>query len=557
MQANLDPLASCALCNVIYAMTSKLDYLKKYLAQPGGDDSSPKKEKKKKKSNTSSLNSGLLLRDDSDIMPASKAAVQEQKKFELDVLKAKRRNAFNQGKDSDDDMVVVDQKEAEKAAKVSSVNDDEKSGISWTMKMHVKKPSGTRVKPEIKEESPPRGRPPPSGPNKAPQKQAPAKLPWENGDGSDADLSPPRAGASKVTGNDSDLSPPRGAVKNEDSDLSPPRAAAAAGNDSDLSPPRAAQKPAGKKPAARGDDSDLSPPRAAKQPTIKKEEEPPIKKELQSDDDLSPPRASAPGGKKTKVSLTDSDADLSPPRNARHDSDADLSPPRAKAPKQRHDSDAESDLSPPRKEDEKMASGATSGLVRGEDLRKEAAELREKRKRELEAMPDELTGRDAATVYRNRDGLKIDREEWAMQQQKKKKKKLSDYPEQEIEWGGGVKQKVDLDAEKKRLAAVAAEPLARFVPTADFEAEMRDQKRWSDPMNKFKDQEEEAERERRKKARPKCPHRAPPNRYNIEAGYRWDGKVRGTGYEEKWFKAKNVKEYTKQKHMADMMSLPE
>merc|ERR1719359_1081491 len=130
-------------------------------------------------------------------------------------------------------------------------------------------------------------------------------------------------------------------------------------------------------------------------------------------------------------------------------------------------------------------------------------------------MPDEATGKNATTVYRNRDGLKIDREEWAMQQQKKKKKKLSDYPEQEIEWGGGVKQKVDLDAEKKRRAA---------------------------PMSKFKDQEEEAERERRKKARPKCPHRAPPNRYNIEAGYRWDGKVRGTGYEDKWFKAKNNKE---------------
>lgn len=542
-------------------MTSKLDYLKKYLAQPGGDDGGKKEKKEKKKKNkVGTLGSGLILRDDSDFLPASKAEVKEQRKFEIDRLKAKRRGdvrgEFNQGKDSDEEAVFVDEKEAAKAATVKPAT-EETSGISWTMKMHQKKPAGTRVKPDVKEESPPRGRPPPPGPNRAPQKQAPAKLPWENGEGSDEDLSPPRAQAAgaKDMGNDSDLSPPRAggaAVKAEDdSDLSPPRATG--GGDDDLSPPRAAQKPKGRKPAAGGDDSDLSPPRAS-QPTIKKEE-PPIKKELQSDDDLSPPRAAAPGGKKRH----DSDADLSPPRKARHDSDADMSPPRTQA-KKRHDSDAESDLSPPRggkDKEEAMTSGQSSGLVRGEDLRKEAAALREKRKRDLEAMDDEQTGKDAATVYRNRDGLKVTREEWAMQQQKKKKKRLSDYPEQEIEWGGGVKQKVDVDSEKKRLAAVAAEPLARFEPTKEFEDELKETKRWADPMTKFKDQEEEAERERAKKKRPKCPHRAPPNRYGIEAGYRWDGKVRGTGYEEKWFKAKNVKEYTKAKHIADVMALPE
>ena len=41
------------------------------------------------------------------------------------------------------------------------------------------------------------------------------------------------------------------------------------------------------------------------------------------------------------------------------------------------------------------------------------------------------SGKDAQTVYRNREGRRIDREEWVEQQQKKKKKRAADYPEQD------------------------------------------------------------------------------------------------------------------------------
>merc|ERR1711974_332039 len=145
-----------------------------------------------------------------------------------------------------------------------------------------------------------------------------------------------------------------------------------------------------------------------------------------SDSDMSPPRKDGPPAKVKQ--RHDSDDDLSPPRQGaarqRHDSDADLSPPGqgpAAKKRQRHDSDE--DMSPPRKgrpeqdDTERMTSGLRAGLVRGEALKKEAATVREERRKAVEAAPEEETGKNAATVYRSRDlTTKISREQWAQDQ---------------------------------------------------------------------------------------------------------------------------------------------
>merc|ERR1712194_165210 len=142
-----------------------------------------------------------------------------------------------------------------------------------------------------------------------------------------------------------------------------------------------------------------------------------------SDDDISPPRLGAPQQRLRH----DSDDDMSPPRPAvsapqkgsRHDSDDDISPPRAVGREKtipntrnqrasgkavvhkRHDSD--SDISPPRSATHvhresspprqrkgspmRMSSGLKSGLVLGSDMKKEAAELRQKQREALEVAP--------------------------------------------------------------------------------------------------------------------------------------------------------------------------
>lgn len=189
-----------------------------------------------------------------------------------------------------------------------------------------------------------------------------------------------------------------------------------------------------------------------------------------------------------------------------------------------------------------MSSGLRAGLVRGLDLQTEAQEVREARRAAVAAAPDSETGRNAATVYRNRDGQRIDREQWVEQQQKKKRKRPSDYPEQELEWGGGIKQKSSQEAEMAEVERIAAQPFARYEPDEKYMEELKERQDWNDPMRNFPEDKGGAAA----KKKPKCPHAPWQNRFNIAPGYRWDGKVRGTDYERRWLENKNQREFDKQ-----------
>mmetsp|Transcript_10261 Transcript_10261/g.18763 ORF Transcript_10261/g.18763 Transcript_10261/m.18763 type:complete len:570 (+) Transcript_10261:57-1766(+) len=557
---------------------SKLDYLKKYLAKPGEADdaqgSSKAKEKKKRKKSAPGEAQTIQIRDLSEVLPAARRTGdaaeglgKSSKLLSLGVLDEDEERLARDGELEfvDEDAVVEAQKK--------TAADVEKSGVKWKISNHRTQPPKKALRAPatagrahvIKEEG--------SGEDDADLFPSPAK-----------DLSPPRTSRQPeaAEGGDSDLSPPRGgqstaapvrggrrvAAPGSDDDLSPPRAAPQPNPDSDLSPPRQSASPPRRGIAAtarrkrQDSDADLSPPRKPASSQRQRHD---------SDADLSPPRKPA----NSQRQRHDSDADLSPPRKPaeskrqRHDSDADLSPPRklSKSKRQRHDSDA--DLSPPRRgsagradadkngeaddNTERMSSGLRAGLVSGQQLKDEAREVREKRRAEIEAAPDAVTGRGAETVYRNRQGQRVTREEWVEGQQKKRKKKVSEYPEQELEWGGGLKQRANKEEEMEELSRIAAQPFARYEMDEKGVQWLQDKNAWNDPMKNFKDDDAApssasaaaaaAEEERKKK--PKCPHAPWNNRFGILPGYRWDGKVRGSDFEKRWLMEKNGRAYKK------------
>lgn len=203
--------------------------------------------------------------------------------------------------------------------------------------------------------------------------------------------------------------------------------------------------------------------------------------------------------------------------------------------------------------EEKMSSGLRAGLVRGSDLKEEAAQVRAKRRAAVDEAPDEETGKGAETVYRNKEGKRITREEWAEQTQKKKPKRASDYPEQELEWGGGLKQQQSKEAEREELARVAQQPFARYQPDEKYMQELKEKSDWNDPMRNYQAEEDLRKEQKAAAKKPKCPHPPWPNRFDIGPGYRWDGKVRGNNYERKWMETKNERERKKaEAYMYDM-----
>jgi len=197
-----------------------------------------------------------------------------------------------------------------------------------------------------------------------------------------------------------------------------------------------------------------------------------------------------------------------------------------------------------------MSSGLRAGIISGQALKEQAAKVREDRRAALAAAPDEETGKGATTVYRSRAGGKVTREEWVEQQGKKRKKKMSEYPEQELEWGGGLKQGSNAEEEKIETLRVAALPFARWEPEADALTALHDRQSWHDPMSKFNEDDERDVAPAASSAapavkKPRCPHPPWANRFGIPPGYRWDGAVRGSNYEKRWLEAKNNRAFAK------------
>jgi len=255
----------------------------------------------------------------------------------------------------------------------------------------------------------------------------------------------------------------------------------------------------------RRHDSDASPPRKRKD----------------SDSDASPPR------KRVK---DEPDSDASPPRRARRGSDSDLSPARRGG-----KGGSDSDLSPPRegvgmgKGMKKTLDGKKAGLQNARDLKEELKMIKDKERKKMEALPDEVSGKNAETKIRGR----LAEKEAKLKAEKEKKEVPEEIKEKFQTWNRGVAQvkaageKMDSDLHEM------SKPLTRGVDDEDRENHLKDIEHADDPMLQYM-RKKKSKAEGKTKRLPQYQGPMPaPNRFNIRPGYRWDGVDRSNGFEQK------------------------
>jgi len=317
--------------------------------------------------------------------------------------------------------------------------------------------------------------------------------------------------------------------------------------------------------------SDASPPRRrARHDSPEEDPSPPRRRQRARHD--SPENGNSGGG-------GTSGSDASPPRRrTRHDSsDDDASPPRRKkaAAAQQHTNRSDSDASPPRRpggerggnahDDNnkvKMSDGTAAGMVSGRAIQEEMAKKREAETRRFQKLGADVTGRGAETVYRDKSGQKLSKEEFLEARAAERKAGKAQYDdESQLAWGGGLKQKVEREEAERRLREEAAKPFARGHDES-LDAEQKERMRWGDPMAHLVKKKTSgndllldaplssltAQQDALKRSGFIIPLEVPKhswmrrgvgppsNRYNIKPGRHWDGVDRSNGFERDYFK---------------------
>lgn len=111
-------------------------------------------------------------------------------------------------------------------------------------------------------------------------------------------------------------------------------------------------------------------------------------------------------------------------------------------------------------EELRMSSGHRVGLQTADQIRAESTRLRRERDREMRELDPTQSGRDAETVHRDKGGRKIDMVLMKAEEARRKKEEM-EKQEKMMEWGKGLVQREEKEAEQKRLLEERNKPLAR------------------------------------------------------------------------------------------------
>lgn len=213
----------------------------------------------------------------------------------------------------------------------------------------------------------------------------------------------------------------------------------------------------------------------------------------------------------------------------------------------------------------RMQSGARSGLqtaadtarlVEAEEQEKARELSRSNKAKKSKTADGESANQEEETIYRDATGRRIDVSLKRAEARRAEMEKVAAEKKARDEARGDV-QRAEREQRKLDLEEAKFLTVARGADDEDMNRQLKDVVRWDDPMAMYMAQKEEeralvpgpgGSREGSGKAAAAAPPRrkvyqgsAPPNRYGIPPGWRWDGVDRGNGFEKDWFQARGRK----------------
>ena len=186
---------------------------------------------------------------------------------------------------------------------------------------------------------------------------------------------------------------------------------------------------------------------------------------------------------------------------------------------------------------QRMSSGARAGLQSAKQV---SADIRTRQEAERnEFLAKKKTHQEEETIYRDATGRRID---VALHRAEVRRKALEAETQAKIETelGKGLAQIRERRERDKELERVRKGGMARHADDERMNEELKAQQRWNDPAAGFIESSPAGTNKRKKTSRrPMYKGAAPPNRFGILPGYRWDGVNRSNGFERDYFKKVN------------------
>ncbi|CAL3967990.1 hypothetical protein PZA11_006961 [Diplocarpon coronariae] len=194
----------------------------------------------------------------------------------------------------------------------------------------------------------------------------------------------------------------------------------------------------------------------------------------------------------------------------------------------------------------KMGDGTHAGLQSAKAV---AAQFEKRKREEAAAWEREQAtlglsggrgekGAAQETVYRDATGRRIDISMRRQEARREADSKLLKEKE-ELEAQKGDVQRAAKEKRREDLDEARFMPVARGIDDVEMNDGLKEVERWNDPAAQFLAKKQDGKNKSCKWVKQTYDKAAPPNRYGIRPGYRWDGVDRGNGWESERFKALN------------------